>query len=108
VPENSQDCKGAQPCRCRVLVRRCSRAAAAVPAAALRPLCAVLKAGAAWQQTDAIVAHLVQKEIGSREFLMPSSLKALGRPAHHQVPSFPKDSHRSLWQLQLPACDMQA
>ena len=60
---------------------------AAVPAAALRPLCVVLKAAAAWQQTDAIAAHLVQKDIGGRESLMPSSLKALNRPAHHQVPS---------------------
>jgi hypothetical protein len=70
-----------------VLVRRCSRAAAIVPAAALRPLCVVLKAAAAWQQTDAIVAHLVQNDGGSREFLMPSSLKALNRAIHHQVPS---------------------
>lgn len=70
----------------RVLVRRCSRAAAAVPAAALRPLCSVLKAAAAWQQTDAIVASLVQLDIRGREEVMPSSLQALDRAAHHQVP----------------------
>ena len=56
-----------------------------MPAAALRPLCVVLKAAAAWQQTDAIVASLVREDIRGREEVMPSSLQAMDRAAHHQV-----------------------
>jgi hypothetical protein len=73
-------------CCCRVLVRRCSKQADSVPAASLRPLCSVLKAAAAWQQTRAVEECLVHEGIEGREHLVPISLGGLDRAARHQVP----------------------